>query len=368
MTRRRGGSAWKAALIVVVCGALSAACADQHVVNKINLVQTVSYDAEEEGVKSAVLVASYKEKGKTELQLLDTASSSVFDVLPRLNTKTNRPLEYGQLRMAVFGEAYARKGIGTVIHSLCRDPKISTRMQLGVADGVAADLLNVAETKQAAYYLADMIEQNAEEGNLPSLNLHTAFFSFYGAGRDMYLPYFTVERGEIKIDGLALFKDDRFVARVGIRDAFLLKLLTEKTRSGSYMIPVSRSKRGDQGVVLLNNLGSKARFDVLRVGPPSSVAVRVALDAQVKDVPAWIDLTSKSRIARLERTIGTYLEEEIDRFIAYCRERRVDPIGFGDLVRSRSKAWDARTFEDAYPSFRATVRVEVNIVQTGVGR
>jgi hypothetical protein len=51
-----------------------------------------------------------------------------------------------------------------------------------------------------------MIEQNMRNGNLPLMNLHESLFNYYGEGRDMFLPYFKIDHGEVIIDGLALLE------------------------------------------------------------------------------------------------------------------------------------------------------------------
>ncbi|MCZ8515446.1 Ger(x)C family spore germination protein [Paenibacillus filicis] len=352
--------------IIVLCTFI-AACGDQKIVNDIKLVETVGYDAVENGVQSAAFIADYEEKGGKAIELFVTESKSVYDSLPRLNTKLNLPIEYGQLRMALFGETFARKGIEKAIDSMIRNPQISPRMQLGVADRDALEILKVAESKRNPYFLADMIEQNIWRGNLPHTNLHETFFNFYGEGRDIFLPYFTVERGEIKIDGLALFKGDHFTTKIGSKDAFILKMLLGNSKNGSVMIPMRKTNQKHDDFFLMNSIGSKSRLKVINLGPPASFSIRVNLDAQVKDVPFWIDLRSEDQLAWLEKIMGAYFEKEIQKFVSLCKKNKVDPVGFGDLIRSRSSKWNAQDFEEQYEALKMTVSVKVIIVQTGVG-
>ncbi|XEC97429.1 Ger(x)C family spore germination protein [Paenibacillus tarimensis] len=353
--------------LFIVLSTLITACGDQNIVNNIKLVQTVGYDAVENGVQSAVVIANYEEAENSKLEFFVTESNSVYDSIPRLNTKLDFPIEYGQLRMALFGETFARKGIETVIDSLIRGPKISSRMHLGVADRDALEILNVTENKRDPYFLSDMIENNNRSGNLPLMNLHVTFFNFYGEGRDFYLPYFTVERGEVKIDGLALFKDDKFKTKIDIRDAFILKMLLENSKNGSIMVPVRAPNQKRDDYFLMNSIGSKSRFQVISIGSPASVSIRLKLDAQVKDVPKWIDLTSEDQCAWLEKIMGAYFEKEIQKFVSLCKKNNVDPLGFGDLIRSRSYKWDAREFQDHYEALKVIVSVKATIVQTGAG-
>ncbi|WP_181873502.1 Ger(x)C family spore germination protein [Paenibacillus prosopidis] len=353
------------AFLIIVLSTLITACGDQNIVNNIKLIQTVGYDAARNGIQSAALITNYEEVGKTKLEFFVTESNSMYDSMPRLNTKLDFPIEYGQLRMALFGETFARKGIETAITSLIRDPKISLRTHLGVADRDALEILNVTENKRDPYFLFDMIKQNIRSGNFPLTNLHVTFFNFFGEGRDVFLPYFTVEHGEIKIDGLALFKGDKFKTKISIREAFLLKMLLENSKNGSIMVPVRGPNQNRGDYFLMNSIGSKSTFKVISIGPPACVSIHLKLDAQVRDVPKWINLASKDQRVWLEKMMEAYFEKEIQKFVSLCKRNNVDPVGFGDLIRSRSYKWDDRDFQDHYEALKTTVSVNVTIVQTG---
>lgn len=354
-------------VLFIVLITLMTACGDQKIVNDIKLVETTGYDAVENGVRIAALIANYEE-GKSKLEFFVTESNAIYDSLPRLRTKLDFPNEYGQVRMTLFGETYARKGIKKVTDTMMRHPVISSRMHLGVADRDALEILNVTENKRDPYYLFDMIENNIRGGNLPMTNLQVTFFNFYGEGRDVFLPHFTVERGEVKIDGLALFEDDQFKTKISIRDAFLLKMLLGNSKNGSIMVPVKGPNQERSDYFLMNSIGSKSRLKVISVGPPASVSIQLKVDASVRDVPEWMDLTSDDQLASLEKVMEDYLENEIQKFISLCKSKNVDPVGFGDLIRSRSYQWDARAFKDHYEALKTTVSVKVTIVQTGAGQ
>lgn len=164
--------------------------------------------------------------------------------------------------MVIFSKAYAEIGIGPVISGFCRDPKIASRIQMGVTDKEASKLMDIANKAQESLYLMRMVDQNILSGNLPKMNFKHLLFNYYGEGRDIFLPYFTVESGSVKIDGLALFKDDKFVTKVSIREAFLLKLLTDSSRNGSLLMPMKEGNDNStiHDYVLMKSIASKVHF------------------------------------------------------------------------------------------------------------
>ncbi|MDQ0889470.1 spore germination protein [Paenibacillus sp. V4I9] len=367
----RGGSSgysfYKAVIALTSCFIVTS-CGSQQVINKIKMVQTAGYDMAGERVKCSIIFANYKEKGKTNLQLIETESDSDFDMIPRLNTKTNKAIQYGQMGMVLYGKNFAEQGLGPVLESFYRDARISGRVQLGVSEMDASEMLAVANKSQETLYLMNMIEQNMKSGNLPQMNFKTHLFNFYGEGRDFFLPYFIFERDDIKIDGLALFKDDKFVTKVGNREAFILKLLTENSRNGSLLMPLKGSKSRPHDYVLMKSVTSKVNYKFISMEPVPSIFIQLKLKVAVKDIPDWLHLSSKEEFSLFEQQLGEYIKEEVDDFISLCKSKKVDPIGFGDFIRSRSKSWNEKDFQSSYPLLKTKIKIDLAIVQSGVGQ
>ena len=357
---RRLGAALILASIVSGCG-------KQTIVNEVKLVQAVGFDASEEGAATAVLIPRYKKDGEADVELLRTDSVSHFDMIPKLNTKSDGPLEYGQLGLALFGERFAKEGIGSVLESFCKDPKIATRMMMAVTEGEAVETMEKARRHRESTYLSDMAKQNVRSGNLPSTNMHLLLFNFFGGGRDMYMPYFRVRGDEPTIDGTALFRGDRMAGHIGYKESIFLKLLVENGRNASILIPVKEATKGRESYVAIQILRSKAEYEVKRLRPVPSIAIRVELEGVMRKTPAGIDLASTEELEKLERESATYIERELEALLAYCKERRTDPVGLGDRFRSRDRRWNEREFQERYPTLSTQVSVTLNIFQTGVG-
>lgn len=353
--------------IITVISCHLSACTNQKIVDDIKIVQTIGYDLEGNNVKSAVLYPSFEKKGETNVQLLDTKSNSYYDIMPRLNTKTNTPIEYGQLGMVLFGKSFSEKGIESVIHSLCRDAQVGSRVQLGVAENEAAEILQMSTKFHVPFYITGMINQNIENGNLPKMNLQTFLFDYYGEGQDPFLPYIITERGNLKIGGLVLFKDDKYKTNISIKKAFILKMLIENSKNGSYLLPLNGSRNQDEDYLLMNSVNSRTTYKVNEIYPVPSIAISLKLEAQVKDVPDHIDLLREEQLRKLEKEMEAHFIQEIQDFITLCKHNMVDPIGFGDLLRSKSKVWSGQSFESMYPKLKTSVSVHIKIIQTGVG-
>jgi Ger(x)C family germination protein len=302
------------------------------------------------------------------VQILETVSESSYDMIPRLQTKSNKTIQYGQMRMVLFGSDYAKKGIGPILGSFSRDSKITSRLQMGVTDKEASEMLAATIKSHDSLFLMNMIEKNTESGNLPRLNFHTILYSYYGAGRDFFLPYFVTERDLIKLDGIALFKEDKWVATVGIREVFIVKMLTENSRNGSFMIPLRGSDSEQYDYVLMRSISSKASYRVISSDSTPAVSISIKIKASVKDIPDSVRLKSRQDLSLLEHKLEEKLRKETEDFISLCHSKKVDPLGFGDLFRSKSRSWNEEQFQAAYSMMKVTIKFDLDIIQTGIGK
>ncbi|SFT08807.1 Ger(x)C family spore germination protein [Paenibacillus sp. BC26] len=349
--------------IVLVAGFLTG-CSDQRIVNQINLVQTMGLDSVEQGrVKCTVLIGSYKKKGETDLKILNTVADTNYDIVPKLNVKSKNRIEYGQLGVMILGNSYAQQGIGTILESLCRDPKVSSSVLIGVADATASELLSKARQSHDSYLLSDMIEQNIRNGNLPKNSLQETLFQYFGEGRDLYLPYFGLDGEDIRIEGLALFRDDKFVSTIGNDKAFLLKLLMQSTKKGNYLVPIPGAGQAEDNYIQFSSTGSAAVYRLNHLKPVPSIRIDVRLSAHARQYPSHIDFSSNEQRSRLEKEIGAYFENELQQLLAFFQKIKVDPAGIGDFVRSKSKNWNAEHFQEIYPKVKLKVNVHFTIVQ-----
>lgn len=212
-----------------------------------------------------------------------------------------------------------------------------------------------------------MVEQNIKNGNLPKMNLHEALFNYYGEGRDMFLPFFREEQGEVKIDGLALFKKDKKIININNEEAFLLNLLLKNSRIGSYMIPGTEESLNDghEKQILIHINKSKVSKNVKMEELPPSISIHLEMDVKVEEIPDLTQLKSMDKVTKLEKKMELHFEKEIQRLLSFLQENNVDPVGFGDLVKQKSKDMNSKELNEMYPEINTHLRVNVTIDQSG---
>ncbi|MFC3799524.1 Ger(x)C family spore germination protein [Cohnella sp. GCM10012308] len=340
-------------------------CCSSQIVDRISLVQTVGYDRQEGKILTSLLVGEYTEEDKTKVKLLEAESNNSFDMVPLLNKETNKPIEYGQMRLMMFGRSYAEQGIANVLKILSRDVKIQNRCLLAVSDTTAREAMAATADSDDTLFLMNMIAQNTRTAELPGKNLQEVMYGYYGEGRDFFLPYITMDsRHKPQAGGVALFKGDRIVAVAKGAETLYLKLLSEKTRAGMLLVPLEQKGGADQ-YLLLRILNSRPSWTLRTNGSVPSFKIALHMKVGIKSIAETIRLEDDSQAAKLEQTIERFIETGMSDFIEKCQKLGIDPAGFGDYVRTHRRSWDSEAFYAAYPTMKAEVRVNAKLMQSG---
>ncbi|TYR81772.1 Ger(x)C family spore germination protein [Priestia megaterium] len=337
-------------------------CENERIIDKVQTVETLGYDMQEDKVKGIVIWPTYEEKGTAKSNSFKTVSDSYEDILPRINSKSEFPIEIGKLDFVLFGKEFAKKGIDDVITNLSRDPIAGSRMQIVIAENTAEEIINSSKKLSLPFHLSNKINHNIEKGNLPKTNLHLFMTDHYSEGKDPYLPYLILEEGQIKIGGLALLKEGKFVHNINLRESFFVKILHDGTAHGQYYTKIKVHNKEVQ--LLLRNLDAKAKYAVDKSKRDPRILIDLTIDTEIKISPSWFNLNK--HVLELEQVLNEQFNEEVERLVLLFQEYNIDPLGLGEKVRATSRNWDYQRFKDIYPDIKTTVHTNVNILNTGI--
>jgi len=355
--------AWLGALLLL------GGCVSSRPIDEVQIIQQMGYDFGDGRYTGIAVYPTFKQGPMTKPNILTTSSPTVYDLIPRLSSKSALPIEEGQLRLILFGRRFAERGIEQITHSLARNNKVGSHLLLGVAKGSAKELLEITAktTLSDTLYLPNLVEQNERSMNLPKTNLHLFLYRYFSPGSDPFLPYFEKKGGFVKLEGVALFRDDRYVGHVSLRDSFLMKILLGETKNGVYQLKVG--ERGKQGEdrVMLQNLWAKPTYEWKQDGTRHVLNVSVHIHASVKDYPSWLDEPGANLFVEVKKKMEEELERNMRRLFRHFQEKRIDPLGIGDFVRSVTRQWDRESFYREYPDLDIRPRVTVDIIHTGIG-
>ncbi|SDW02815.1 Ger(x)C family spore germination protein [Paenibacillus sp. CF384] len=350
----------KYVLPLVLCFALNG-CAKAQIIDRIKLIESIGYDSQGEAYKISGTYCAYDKKVK--LFLLEGQVHSFNEVLTSFTSQSDHPIAIGQLRTIVISEQIARRGVTEIANTLVRDPHISNRATLVITTNQASEILD--ETLRfPPVYLSNLLKQNMDTGSLPFTNGHIFLDQYFGEGQDVFLPIVAIgPRGILQLNGVGVFKGDQLKLTLPNKAGLFIKLLIDDDvglQSSTYDFKNDQDKQ-----ITFKIIRSKHNIIVTN----EKVVISLKLDLDLGDYPVSLNVFENTHDRNaLTQQIEHHLSVEIKALLEQFQKNLVDPIGIGNLLRSRERNWNEPAFAArVYPNLKFDVQTEVKILSLGVG-
>ncbi|MGD6941992.1 Ger(x)C family spore germination protein [Cytobacillus gottheilii] len=347
------------AVIVFLNGCMNI---DTQILDEIQLSSATGYDlVDEDQYEVTVVYPVYESGGGVKNKTLTTTDNLSKEVRDKLNLKSEKPLVSGKLEVALYSRELAEKGISPILDSLTRDPSVGSNVMIGVADGSTKEILEqqYGETDNGIF-LSDLIEQNMEAGVIPKTNLHLFMYGNYAEGLDPIAPIIGLSEDELTLKAIGLFDSDRLVGHVDEKDFSLLRVLMEhKSKRDSFSLEIN-----DHEKVSISSMGTTLNYKVSKPMEMSDITIHLKIKAYIRE---YIDGgLKKIKKQQIEKAFEKDLKERGDALVKQFQELGIDPLGVGEEVRTRSRNWDVKKWDDLYPAISIHIVPEVNITESGV--
>ncbi|MGG4264581.1 Ger(x)C family spore germination protein [Peribacillus simplex] len=355
----------KLLLITIGCFLLTACGVEKQILEDILIAEVVGYDdAGDKKVKGTVIVNVPQPGGKANLgrEVYEATSHNIRAARQQENAKTPFPIVSGRLTVILYGEELAGKGLDDYIDTYRRDPMVGRGLYLAIVHGKAEDVVKIEQKliKTPGVQVKDLIEQNIRT-NLPDVDLHRYLYACHGKGIDPVMPLLETAGDHIRVKGIALFKKDRYIGKyIPYEHGFLFKVLSENFKLGSYEIKWKENDFTD-----ITNVESRVHYDIRNVNQDPKVRIKVKLKASMLEVQGYdlgksVDLKKKE--AKAEHVIGEKLTEMVTMF----QDNNIDPIALGDIAKSKTRNFNQKHWEEAYPHIPIEVDLDIEMIQQGI--
>lgn len=321
----------------------------------------------------------------TPVTVYRTDGVTLFEAVRKMTRFSPRKIYAAHLRVAVFGEAIAREGIGYALDLLSRDYEFRTDFFLLVAkESTAEQTLNVLTPleKIPANKIFNSI-QTAAKVWAPVLivTLDKFVTDIEGDGKNPVLSGIKVigdpEKGKTKDNvnrlqpsarlrnfGIAAFRKDKLVGWLNVTESKGYNYITNNVKSTVGHIPCP-----DGGHIALEVINSKAKLKSgIKNGRPR-LAVELFVEENVGEVQCRIDLTRSESIRELEQQAEQTLTGILESAINVAQKKfRSDIFGFGAAVhRSDPASWKSMKadWDSRFAEADVDVIVRAKIKRTG---
>ncbi|MFC0269850.1 Ger(x)C family spore germination protein [Metabacillus herbersteinensis] len=340
---------------------------DQKILDDVQLITAGGYDYLEADMLQTTAVTPNYQPDKSVINETYTASSKLNkEVRSKINEQSDKPFVSGKIQVALYSRRLAEEGMIDTIDTLQRDPSVGSNVYLGIVEGSAKELLEKQYgNADNGNYLSSLIEQNIETGTIPKTNLHEFIYAYYAEGMDPFLPLLGSENSRVDIKGIAFFKSDQYVHQIAEEEKqFLFKILYENKSSEGSM-PIELGEDGKDGeYASVFNINSKRSYDIQKPMTDSDITIHMKIKGVLREFTG--KKVDKKSISMIESKMKEAIEKQGSELIKEFQELNIDPLGIGEQVRTRTRNWDQKKWQEIYPTIEVNVKTSVKILETGV--
>ena len=311
---------------------------------------------------------SITEESNRKETTINTVAFSKKDAERKLAAKTEQEIVNGQIRSLIFSEDFAADGINQVIHSVERDQEIGSQVKVVVSEGEASAILEAIPTESTGNYVEKMLRKEAEQFNIPYLDIHYFSRDMHDDGIDPVAPLVGIEDGDVVVKGAALFQDDKYVGRLTIQESKLLLLMREKVKKSDLVIKIPQ-KTGYRTLYFSYN-HSKAETKVKKKGSEiKEVDIHVSMvGSLLEDTGTKMNGNSSIDNNEVKKMIDGYLTDKAVRLVEKLKEKKADSLGIKRYVRNAVsyQEWKSMKEEDLIQKIPINVTFSVILKDKGM--
>lgn len=342
---------------------LLTSCIETHIIDEIMILGALGLDyINEKETRLIGNTPAFVENQPVENVLHENIMSTQKHSIEELQKNAIFEIKLGSLMATLFNREYAEKhGLYGFVNYLKREPYVGAKLYLAIVEGETKSIFEDDYGERGnGFFIENLIQHNIEKHDLPKNNLHLFLFNYFQKGKDPHLPIIKkTGPGELQIDGVALFKDDKMIERLPNEKLFFFKLLVDNYTEGTFRT------HQDGSEINYEHVKSKLKMR-LRERNPYVIDLNLDIKGALTDYTNG-DLDEKT-IKRAEVLLKKKIEKEVADLLKKLQQLNVDPAGIGAFVKSRTRGFNLVEWEKAYPETTFHVQAKVLIRDTGTIR
>ncbi|MDI4644747.1 Ger(x)C family spore germination protein [Cohnella hashimotonis] len=366
--RRNKGIVWLLAVVAMLAG-----CRDQKILEKIGFARTIILEKADGPDKALKVTISIPKTNQTESIVYTDIAKSFKQAKIHFDMQNDRRIVLGQLRQVMFGESLARVGVWLPMESIFRDPAIGIRTHVLVAEGDIQRYVKrtFAQGGTMGEYIDNLVRSDAATRGQYDTNLHTFLRDYYDDGTEPIATIIGETDEGLKVNGIALFVRDRYVAKIKADDAMYFSLLRADAKNAALFMDEVETPRGT-GNISLANVSGKRKIKILSLpdtnrNKPARIVIGIKLRGSLMEYDDLLQMNNLASQPVLERAMSKFVAERCERLIREMQKPGADGIGIGSYVRDKMRYadWKALNWNKAFSEAEIQVVAEVKITDYG---
>lgn len=337
-------------------------CVKKEILDDINLIEAIGFDhANDTETLGTILYPIYQPEKPPENRTLTAKAHINKSILQELQLQSANPIVTGSMEIVLFGKELATKeGVLPLIDPFQRDPGIGSGLYLAVVDGEAKELMEGEYgIRGNATHLSNLIKTNIENEDLPKTNLQKFLFAYYQKGQTPFLPQVKqISKEKVLLNGICFFKHGKVVHTVSPKEMFFFRLLVDKYSNGLHRVKI------DEGDAAIRSIRSVHQFKLTNRSP-NEITVKLTVHGIINEFTG--NKVTPEVIDSLQKAFEKEITEECLKLVDVFKEKKIDPVGFGHFVKTRTRNFDLTDWTDSqFQNLEVEIVPDVTITEAGV--
>ena len=294
--------------------------------NDLAIVECASVDLiNNEYVVNYVTRAS---KDTKEINLIEGKGKTISDAISDMNLKSPKELYIGHMLIYIISEDVAKNGVNKVIDYFFRNARHKKTFQFVIAKDNAKDILKTMSPLNN--YPADNIAKNlTSENSLSEFVFNTTLMSFIknvkDPGIEPIVNGIKVENKTLKIEPLAIFKDDKLIKWEDPIISESISILINQSSSFKLEAPCNDYKI----IFSINDLKVKKTF---KINDKINFKIYLTGNTEINEMSCNYNLNSPSDLKKIEDILVKTLKENLSKTIEELKKTKIDFLGLGYYI------------------------------------
>ena len=298
-------------------------CYNYTELNNLAIVKWASIDFEDD--KYTLNYAILNPAKDETVTILEGKGSSISDAISEISLSSSKELYIDHMLVYVISEEIAKDGINKATDYFFRNPNSKKTFQIIISKNCKAkDIL-----KKLSSINNNIIENLANESSLSSFNINTNLLSFIKKIKDPGIEAtangITINKDTIKIEPMAVFKDDKFVKWEDEEISQGITILYNQANISK----ISTNCGNEKVVFILTDLNVKKSFTIK---DKINFKIKITANTEISEMTCNFDLKKMNDLKELENILINSLKNLLNKTITEIKESNIDSIGLGYYI------------------------------------
>lgn len=357
---------------------LQTGCWDQKLFEQIGFMLQMGLELDQEGellfsMTSPVVAPDVE--AKTEF-LYTSSGNLIRASRERLRNAAGKMLQGGKVQQVYFSKELAGTGINEFFEIYLRHPENPLLANIVVVDGSPKEMMELSigfkDKPRPAYYVNELLQDARRRSNVPETRVYNFSTLYYSRTIDPVTPMLRYDKECIEVAGSAVFSTDRMVGQLDTDQTLLLLTLMGKKKIGEYVYHGQATDRSNarikRGAAMLIK-SSKRKVKINTSGSVPVIDIKLDLRAVLHEYTGAHNLDETEYKKVLEEKVAETIKAESLELIKYLQTVGSDPVGFGEMVRSKqNRYWKSVNWKQVYKTAAFNVAVKLRLESYGTIR